>query len=525
MTNHAPCVVGVDIGTTSTKAVVFDAAGKVLGHQTAGYPLLTPAPGMAEQNPDEIYAAALVAIAGAVRAASVAPGRLRCVGFSAAMHSLIAVDAAGKPLTASITWADTRSAAVAQDILREMDGHAIYLRTGTPIHPMSPLVKLAWLRHERPELFQRAARFVGIKEYVFFRLFGQWVIDYSIASATGLFNLRALTWDAVAMAVAGVTPDRLSTPVPPTHHLAGLDPGLAARLCLPAAIPFVVGANDGVLSNLGVDAIKAGEVAVTIGTSGAMRAVVDRPRTDPAGRTFCYLLTENHWVVGGPVNNGGIAFRWVRDELAAAETETAKRLGIDAYDVLTRIAERVPCGCEGLIFHPYLTGERAPWWNASMRASFFGLSAAHRKEHMIRAVLEGVIYSLFSILPAVEALIGPTRTVKATGGFARSGLWRQMMADVFDREVVVPESFESSCLGAAILALYALGEVDSLDVVGSMVGATHRHLPIAENVAIYAQLTPIYLSIPTKLADEYARLAAFQHGVRNIRVGEPTAVP
>ena len=129
------------------------------------------------------------------------------------------------------------------------------------------------------------------------------------------------------------------------------------------------------LSNLGVNAIQPGDVAITIGTSGAMRAVVDRPLTDPGGRTFCYLLTEKHWVVGGPVNNGGIVFRWVRDELAAAETETAKRLGIDPYDVLTRIAERVPPGSEGLIFHPYLTGERAPWWNASMRASFFGLAA------------------------------------------------------------------------------------------------------------------------------------------------------
>lgn len=523
MSTNAPYVIGVDIGTTSTKAVVYDTGGKVVGHHTVGYPLLTPKPGVAEQDPDEIHAAVLAAIRGAVRAADVAPGRIRCVGFSAAMHSVIAVDGAGDPLTASITWADTRSAAAAEDILRDMDGHAIYLRTGTPIHPMSPLVKLVWLRSDQPEVFARAARFVGIKEYVLYRLFGQWVIEHSMASATGMLNLQALEWDTVALAIAGITPERLPTLVPPTFHLAGLDPALADRLGLPAGIPFVVGANDGVLSNLGVDAIGPGQIAVTIGTSGAMRAVVDRPRTDPAGRTFCYLLTEKHWVVGGPVNNGGIAFRWVRDELAAAETETAKRLGIDPYDVLTRIAERVRPGSEGLIFHPYLTGERAPWWNASMRASFFGLSAAHRKEHMVRAVLEGVIYSLYSILPAVEDLIGPTRTIKATGGFARSGLWRQMMADVFDREVVVPESFESSCLGAAILALYALGEVDSLNVVSGMVGATHRHLPIAENVAVYARLTPIYMSIPAKLADEYARLAAFQQGVRDIRVCEPAA--
>lgn len=505
-------VIGVDIGTTSTKAVVFNGDGKDEGHYTAGYPLLTPSPGVAEQDPQEIYAAVLKAIRAAIRASGRAATRIRCAGFSAAMHSLIAVDSEGRPMTASITWADTRSAAWAEKIARDMHGHDVYLRTGTPIHPMSPLAKLVWLRHERPDLFERAARFVGIKEYVFFRLFGQWIVDYSMASATGLFNLRKLDWDEGALALAGLTPARLPLLVAPTHHLEGLDPALAADLGLAADVPFVVGANDGVLSNLGVNAIQAGEVAITIGTSGAMRAVLDRPLTDAKGRTFCYLLTDNRWVIGGPVNNGGIAFRWVRDELAAAETETAKRLGIDPYEVLTRIAERVPPGSEGLIFHPFLTGERAPWWNASMRASFFGLAAHHRKEHMVRAVLEGVIYSLFSILPAVEGLIGPTRTMKATGGFARSGLWRQMLADVFDREVVVPESFESSCLGAAILALYALGEADTLNVVAGMVGATHRHLPIPQNVAVYAQLSSIYMTIPTKLREEYARLAAFQQG-------------
>lgn len=511
------CAIGVDIGTTSTKAVVFSAGGKVEGHHSVGYPLHTPAPGVAEQDPDEIYAAVLAVIRGAVQAARTVPERIRCVGFASAMHSLIAVDANGRPLTPSITWADTRSTGWADKLLSELNGHDIYRRTGTPIYPMSPLCKLLWLRHDRPELFTAARRFVGIKEYVFFRLFGQWLVDFSIASATGLFNLSTLTWDAAALAVAGIDADRLSRPVPPTHHLVGLAPALAAELGVLTDTPFVIGANDGALSNLGVNAIGPGDVAITIGTSGAMRAVVDRPLTDPEGRTFCYVLTDRHWVVGGPVNNGGIVFRWVRDELAAAETETAKRLGIDAYDVLTRIAERVPPGCEGLLFHPFLTGERAPWWNARMRASFFGLAAHHRKEHMIRAVLEGVIFNLHSILPAVEGLIGPTRTIKATGGFARSGLWRQMMADVFDREVVVPQSFESSCLGAAIIGLYALGEIDTIEVVAGMVGATHRHTPIPDNVAVYRQLTPIYRSLPTKLTDEYAQLAAFQRGVKAAR--------
>jgi len=512
-------VIGVVIGTTATKAVVFDLRGRVVAHRNVGYPLLTPTPATAEQDPDEIHRAVVAAIRDAVLSARVAPDDIACVAFSAAMHSIIAVAADGTALTRSITWADNRAARWAERIRAERDGMAIYRRTGTPIHPMSPLVKLAWLRDEQPKVFAAAARFVGIKEYVFNRLFGRYVVDHSIASATGLFNLATLDWDDGALEVAGVSRERLSALVPTTYHLEGLDRRVAAELGIDAATPFVVGANDGSLSNVGVNAIQPGEVAVTIGTSGAMRTVVGQPVTDPEGRTFCYALTDRHWVIGGPVNNGGIIFRWVRDEIAASECETAKRLGIDPYDVLTRIAERVAPGSDGLIFHPYLAGERAPMWNPNLRGSFFGLAMHHHKEHMIRAVLEGVIYNLYSILPAMESLIGRVHTIKATGGFARSGLWRQMMADVFDREVVVPESFESSCLGAAVLGLYALGHVDSLDVVTGMVGATHRHTPIVPNVAVYSRLLPIFLALPSRLEEEYVKIAEFQQDAR----GPPAA--
>jgi gluconokinase len=513
-------MIGIDIGTTSTKAVVFAIDGRVIAHDAVEYPLFTPTPSVAEQDPEQIYCAVRSVIKGAVHKAHAAPAEIVCVAFSAAMHSLIAVDKNDLPITRSITWADNRAVAWAERIKRDLGGEAIYRRTGTPIHPMSPFVKLLWLQHEQPDVFRRAARFIGVKEYVFFRLFGRYVVDYSIASATGLFNLSKLDWDEGALEVAGITPERLSSLVATTFHLQGLSSAMAQELGLLPETPFVIGANDGVLSNLGVNAIAPGEVAITIGTSGAMRTVVDRPQTDPSGRTFCYALTDRHWVVGGPVNNGGIIFRWVRDEFAASESETAKRLGIDPYEVLTRIAERVPAGSEGLIFHPYLAGERAPLWNANLRGSFFGLGMHHRKEHMIRAVLEGVILNLYSILPAVEALIGPTQTIKATGGFARSGLWRQMMADVFDRQVLVPESFESSCLGAAVLGLYALGRVDSLDVISAMVGTTHRHTPNAQHVAVYARLMPIYLSIPRKLEQEYRDIAAFQEDTAGTRRGQ-----
>ena len=376
---------------------------------------------------------------------------------------------------------------------------------------MSPLSKLLWLRDTQPDLFEAAARFVSIKEHIFQRLFGEYVVDHSIASATGMLNLSKLDWDMGALAVAGVGREQLSTLVPTTHQLRGVDRSVASDLGILPDTPFVIGATDGVLSNLGVDAIAPGGVAATVGTSGAIRTVVDRPQTDPRGRTFCYALADKLWVIGGPVNNGGLVFRWIRDEFAASETETAKRLGIDAYDVLTKIAARVPPGSDGLMFHPYLTGERAPLWNADARASFFGLTLHHHKEHMIRAALEGVIYNLYMVLLILEEQMGAAGRIQATGGFARSSLWRQMMADIFNRPVHIPASIESSCLGAAVLGLYAIGQVDSLQAVSRMVGTTHRHAPIPEHAKIYRKLLPVFLDLPAKLSKEYTTISTFQN--------------
>jgi gluconokinase len=503
-------MIGVDIGTTSTKAVLFEDNGKVIAQANEGYPLFTPKSSIAEQDPDQIFQAVIQTVKQVVAQTAVRPEQLLFLSFSSAMHSIIAVDADGKPLTKCITWADNRSAEWSDRLKRDMNGHELYLRTGTPIHPMSPITKLMWLRHDFPEVFQKTAKFISIKEYVFAKLFREYVVDYSIASCTGLFNLEQLNWDEEALRIAGISSHQLSALVPTTHVMQGLQPIYAEEMGLEETTRFVVGASDGVLSNLGVGAIEPGVVAATIGTSGAIRTVVDRPLTDPKGRIFCYALTERHWVIGGPVNNGGMLFRWVRDELAASEIDTAKRLGLDAYDLLNRMAERVRPGSDGLLFHPYMTGERAPLWNANARGSFFGLTMHHGKEHMIRAVLEGVIFNLYTVLLAMEEQIGRPTRIQATGGFARSPLWRQMMADIFDQTVVIPESFESSCLGAAVLGLFAIGQADSLDVVSSMIGATHEHTPNKENALIYHELLPIFISISRKLEEEYEAISRFQ---------------
>ncbi|MFZ3578882.1 gluconokinase [Virgibacillus sp. DJP39] len=497
--------------TTSTKDVLYNKKGEVIASHTVNYPLHTPSPLVAEQDPDEIFNAVLDCMKEVNKTSAERAKNLKLVvSFSSAMQSLIAVDAENNPLTKSITWADTRSAKYAQEIKDKHNGHEIYLRTGTPIHAMSPLSKLLWLRNEKPIIFEKSAKFISIKEYVFYKLFGEYVVDHSIASATGLFNLKTLDWDNEALELAGVTAEQLSSLVPTTYQMNTLKESYRSYIGFQENVPFIVGASDGVLSNLSVDAIEPGVIAVTIGTSGAIRTVSNKPRTDPKGRIFCYALTENHWVIGGPVNNGGIILRWLRDEFAASEVETAKRLGIDPYDVLTKIASEVNPGSDGLIFHPYMTGERAPLWDANARGSFFGLSIHHKKEHMIRAVLEGIIFNLYTVLLALEELTGEPKKIQATGGFARSEMWRQLMANIFDKPLVVPESYESSCLGAVVLGMYALGEIDDFSVVKEMIGQTHTHHPDASTTNVYRELLPIYIRLSRLFSEEYESITSFQ---------------
>ncbi len=502
--------IGLDIGTTSTKAIVFTPSGAVRGIGNVDYPLLVPQPSWAEQDPETIFAAVISALKAAIEKADVDKHEIGGIGFSTAMHSLIAVDHHGSPLTHSIIWADNRSTAQTERLKQDGVGHGIYLATGTPIHPMSPLPKIMWLREQAPDTFRRAAKFISIKEYVIYRLFGQYVVDYSIASATGLFNLRKLDWDEEALHVAGITKQQLSEPVPTTHIVRGMKIRYAEEIGLDVDTPFVVGASDGVLANLGIGAIDPGQVAITIGTSGAVRTVVPEPITDPKGRTFCYVLTENHWVIGGPSNNGGIMLRWFRDEFSWPEVERAKQMGVDPYDVMIEAAEHVSAGAEGLLFLPFLSGERAPYWNAQARGSFFGIGLHHKREHFIRAVLEGILFSVYSIGIALRDLAGGATEIRASGGFARSRQWRQIMSDMFGYEVLIPESHESSSFGAALLAMHALGALNNLHDVKSLIHISHRHEPNLEYSSTYLQLFYIYERVYYNLLQEYKLIADFQ---------------
>ena len=503
-------MIGMDLGTTSTKAVLYDMDCNVLGYANKLYPLYQDQPDMAEEDPEEIFDAVVDALTEVLRKADLKNGKLQGVSFSAAMHSLIALDADHKPTTRVITWADNRAEKYANEYKQNGKGFEIYSRTGTPTHPMSPLYKLIWLRNEHKDIFDNSKYWVGIKEYIFYRLFGVLKEEISIASATSLFNIFKLDWDEGALKEAGITRDQLPELVQPTEQVTGMHEEYAKVIGIPTDTPFIMGASDGTLSNLGVNAIDPGVVAVTIGTSGAVRTVVDKPVIDPKGRVFCYALTKDRWVIGGPVNNGGIVFRWVRDQLFAPEKITASMMNVDSYDMLTQIAGEVPAGSDGLIFHPYLGGERAPIWDANARGSFFGLTRNHTRAHMVRAALEGIVYNLYNVMLALAEVSGSPKEIMATGGFARSELWRQMLADIFESPVTIPTAFESGALAAVTIAKKSLGLIDDISVIKDYIGETHTYQPNKENYAAYRELVPIFIRLSRQLQTEYANIADFQ---------------
>ncbi len=492
-------IIGVDIGTSATKAVAFRASGRVVVHTQVDYALLNPQPGWFEQQPDVLFDAVIKAIARVVGEAKGNEAYRRvAIGFSSAMHGLIAVDAHDQPLTNCIIWADTRSASVAAVLKSTPEGLETYLKTGTPIHPMSPLCKLCWLREEMPAVFKAARKFISIKEYVFHRLFGRYVVDESIASATGLFDIHAFKWHKPALALAGISAAQLSDPVPITYTLSGLTEPMASRMGIHADTLFVVGGSDGCLANLGAGAVSPGVAAVTIGTSGAIRMAANNPQTDNTARTFCYVLTDRLFVVGGAVNNGGMVFRWYRDNFGPEAME-----GAEAYEYLIAQASAIQPGADGLLFLPYLAGERAPHWNADAKGLFFGVQLHHTQAHFTRAVLEGIVYGLYSVGEVLQELAGPIQTIRANGGFTRAPFWLQLLADVFNKPVVVSEEgVQDAAKGAYVVVLNALGMAPGFDMADEQSG-TVRYEPDAHAHHRYMDSFELFGRLYDRLKDEF----------------------
>ncbi len=453
---------GIDIGTTSVKSIAFSVDGKPLCGHSISYPIKHPFPEWSEQDPDEIARAVFKTVENILHELSPQVPRLCC--FSSAMHSLIVIDDRGQPISPSIIWADNRASKIAARIQKENNAQTFYKLTGLPVHAMSPFCKLQWLRENQEHIFNKAHKFIGIKEFIFYKLFGVFVVDVSIAAATGLMNGENQNWDHWILEQTGIAENKLSDIVETDKIF--YSPAMFPSL---QKIPFVIGGSDGAMANLG-STDEPGSLVITVGTSSAARLIVNKPQIDPQMRTFCYYINKHQWLVGGASNNGGIVLQWLQENFFQSKEEVA---------VFLNQAMSVNPGAGGLIFLPYLMGERAPVWNADARGVLFGLRINQGQAEMIRASLEGVIYCLYAISqPIFEKT--EIRNIHASGGFARNELWLQILSDIFNLPVLISETVENSSWGAAKCGMKALGIP-----VSSKATVSKTYFPNADSHLIY----------------------------------------
>ena len=439
--NRDTCIVGLDLGTTSIKAVAYTPAGELLASRSAVVKTETGPDGRAVQNPDdvvELAVAVLDEVAGDIARMGL---RIAALGMSAAMHSLVALTHRGEPLMPAMTWMDARPADVAQALWASEDGPRLYARTGTPIHAMAPVCKLAWLREQMPEVFAKARRFVSLKEYVWHHLFGEWVCDPAMASATGLFDVQRLDWDPDALEFAGVRADQLSRPVPADWSQPLASSSLASRLPLAEDAQAVVGGSDGVLATLAAGAKEREMLVVTIGTSLAVRAASQRPVTNANLRTFCYALGKGEYVLGAPSNAGGVVIDWLVQTLLGRPGEIEPML-----------AAAGGVQVDHLLALPYVAGERAPLWDEGMSAAWVGLRLHHGPAHMVRAAVEGVLFQTRWLVEEMLDLAEGARGVMLAGRLFEQPWIAEAAAALMPVPVWLQSDADGATYGAAMLA-------------------------------------------------------------------------
>jgi gluconokinase len=441
-------IIGVDIGTGSTKAVAVNQDGKTLGSIQKTYTLLKDNSQKAEQDPQVLLSAFFSCIREIIGKMKELP---LAVSLSSAMHSIMAVNEEGSPISNLIIWSDSRSTEIAKELRQEKTGQSIYMATGTPLHAMSPLCKIIWWRENEKDIFAKAHKFISIKEYIWFTLFNEFIIDHSIASATGLFNIDTLSWNSESLLKAQISFNKLSSPVSTDHYRTGISNNACQLSGLNPLIPVCIGASDGCLANLGSNSLKEGIAAITIGTSGAVRITSPIPIRNCVTMSFNYILDKQHFICGYPINNGGNIMEWLVREFLNNQVS-----GSDPYRTLFDMTQNVPAGSEGLIFLPYIFAERAPVWDEEASGIFLGIRSKHTQAHFIKAIIEGVCYALKNVLELIELSSSEVKEIHASGGFIKSLEWVQLLADITGKNIVIVETEDASAIGAAYLAYRSL---------------------------------------------------------------------
>lgn len=478
-----PCLLGIDIGTSGAKVVLVDKRGRLLAWAGQEYPIQTPQPGWAEQDPEAWLAAATRCVNKVVQQSEINPAQIACIGLGGQMHSLVCVDRQGKPVRPAILWADQRSAAQVQRITHQIGQDQLAQWTGNPLAAGFMLASLAWLAENEPAVLQDTRWYLLPKDYVRFRMTGQIGAEHSDASSTLLYDPHRREWSAPLLRETGVPAECL----PELHESQAVAGPLAAAFAdawgLPQGVPLVYGGSDVSLQALAQGIVEPGTVSCTIGTGGQLFAPLGQPRHDPALRLhlFCHAV-PNLWHQEAAILTAGLALRWLRDQFWPGAS----------YDELAGLAAGVEAGLQGIYFLPYLAGERTPHMDASLRASLHGLALHHGQAHIIRAVMEGVVFALRQGIERMQALGTPVERLVATGGAVRHPLWLRLQADIFGRPIftapVEDAAGSATARGAAILAAVGAGLYSDLPAALYSMASTpvQAAVPDPDRAARYA---------------------------------------
>lgn len=508
MARKKPCVLTIDIGTSGTKVVAFDFSGNELVYKRGAYPTFYPQADWSEQDPEQVFITILFLLKGILNDTSFrSKYEVECVVLSSAMHSVVPLDAHGNPLGNAVIWSDNRASEIASELKASELGKKLYANSGTPIHAMSPLSKITWFHQHDPKRVGLTRRYVSLKEYVTYQLTGEFFIDYSLASATGLFNLKEKKWDTAALKFAHVDASYFSEPVPIYFDELKFKEPLLKSLKLEKSVRLIIGSSDGCLATLSGGSMAPNHAVVSITSSGAVRMMGKKFLKDEKGTFFNYILKDDIYISGGPTNNGGVAFEWAARGILDQHTDSSFESHLEA---LQNEAIKVNPGARGLLFLPYLQGERAPIWNSNARAALFGLNITHEPRDIIRAIIEGIIYEVYSIAGAIKNYRNIDQ-LHLTGYYATHPLWSSIICDVFGLPVNVSSYKHSPNLGAAMVGLRALGVFDTLEKALSIAPPGTELNPSMSKNKIYTRFFSLFDKLTHKLEPEFEEISKLQN--------------
>lgn len=502
-------VIGVDLGTSGTKTVLFSSDGQPIASKTIEYPLYQPQNGWAEQDPLDWWNAASKSMKEVIAKSGINPHDIKGIGISGQMHGLVMLDKGGNVLRRSIIWCDQRTAAECEEITNKVGAARLIELTANPALTGFTASKILWVRNHEPEVYAKCAHILLPKDYVRYMLTGEFATEVSDASGMQLLDVPNRCWSDEVLSKLGIDKALLAK-VYESPEVTGKVSKEAAELCgVPEGTPVVGGAGDNAAAAVGTGTVQDGIAFTTLGTSGVVFAHTDKLSIDPKGRvhTFCCAV-PGAWHVMGVTQAAGLSLKWFRDNFCDAEMVTAKGMGKDPYYLMDKQAEAIPIGAERLLYLPYLMGERTPHLDPDCRGAFIGLSAMHTRQHMLRAVMEGVVYSQRDSVEVLRGMGVKINDMLACGGGGTSPLWRQMLADVYGCPVKTVVSKEGPALGVAILAAVGTGIYSSVqEACKEVIKTNPAQNPIAENSKEYEKFYKMYTQLYPALKESYGKLA------------------